>query len=420
MMLTQLNASIRTHNCGYSKKNKTLVMENNMSNNLKEELLIEEDIESIEDDGQIDEYDLTSTPNDFNVMTINSFIEAGSIEIPGFQRNFVWDIRKSSKLIESLLLGLPVPQLFLYESSRNKFLVIDGQQRMMSIFYFVHNRFPRREKRAEIRRLFAENEGLPDNILQDDTYFQPFKLNLSRPSDEKQSKFHGLNYSTLGDYKSQLDLRPIRNIIVKQNSPKDDDSSIYEIFNRLNSGGVNLKPQEIRGCLYHSDFYTMLSTLNYDARWRRVLKMENLDLHMKDIEMLLRCIAMASEYKNYKPSLANFLNSYSKKVKTYNETDIHYMKELFQSYLLAIDAVDPDLFVSEKSRRFNIFIFEAVFVALAQRVLPQRKLIEIQLNNEVIQSILDDEDFQEASIGGTTNTTKFFKRFDVAEKYLNS
>ncbi|WP_016972014.1 DUF262 domain-containing protein [Pseudomonas tolaasii] len=148
------------------------------SNEDMDVLIIDEESDSGDDDFQIDEYDLTATPNDFNVMTINSFIESGSIIIPGFQRNFVWDIKKASKLIESLLLGLPVPQLFLYESARNKFLVIDGQQRMMSIFYFIKKRFPKKEKRAEIRKIFTEYNGIPEEILESDEYFQPFRLVL--------------------------------------------------------------------------------------------------------------------------------------------------------------------------------------------------------------------------------------------------
>jgi uncharacterized protein with ParB-like and HNH nuclease domain len=93
------------------------------------------------DEIQIEEYDITAAPNDFNISTIYSFLESGSVRIPGFQRNFVWDIGRSSKLIESLILGLPVPQIFLYEVGRNDFLVIDGQQRLtnqfISIFTFV-------------------------------------------------------------------------------------------------------------------------------------------------------------------------------------------------------------------------------------------------------------------------------------------
>jgi uncharacterized protein with ParB-like and HNH nuclease domain len=79
------------------------------------------------DDLQVEEYDITAAPNDFNVLTIHSFLESGAVRIPGFQRNYVWDISRASKLIESLILGLPVPQVFLYEVERNKFLVIDGQ-----------------------------------------------------------------------------------------------------------------------------------------------------------------------------------------------------------------------------------------------------------------------------------------------------
>lgn len=390
-----------------------------MENGYEDELLIVEETVSSEEDGYIDEYDLTATPNDFNVMTINNFIESGAIQIPGFQRHFVWDIKKASKLIESLLLGLPVPQLFLYESARNKFLVIDGQQRMMSIFYFIKKRFPRKEKRAEIRKIFEGHDSIPEKILEDDEYFQPFKLSLSKISDEKKSKFHGLNYATLGDYKTQLDLRPIRNIVVKQNSPKNDDSSIYEIFNRLNSGGVNLRPQEIRVCLYHSNFYTMLIRLNYQQSWRTVLRMENIDLHMKDVELILRCLAMAYEYKSYTPSLADFLNKFSKKAKTFEEDKIAYLENLFLSFLDHIKSANSELFIGEKSRRFNIFLFEAVFASLATKKIPNREIFTDPIDSAKLQAILDEKDFQDACVAGTTNTNNVFKRLDVAAQHLD-
>jgi uncharacterized protein with ParB-like and HNH nuclease domain len=384
----------------------------------REELLVDEERDPEDGEGYIDEYDLTATPNDFNVMTINSFIESGAIQIPGFQRNFVWDIKKASKLIESLLLGLPVPQLFLYESARNKFLVIDGQQRMMSIYYFIKKRFPRKEKRAEIRKIFAENDGIPEEVLDDTNYFQQFKLSLSKVSDEKKSRFHGLTYAMLGDYKTQLDLRPIRNIVVKQNSPKNDDSSIYEIFNRLNSGGVNLKPQEIRGCLYHSPFYTMLAKVNYNSIWRQSLNMSNLDLHMKDVELLLRCFAMAYEYRSYKPSLANFLNDFSKKAKGFSTQEIDFLEESFCRFLKSIENLNLSKFVREESRRFNIFLFESLFAALSSREISTKRMLNYEITDTVIDQILEDVDFQAACIAGTTNTNNVFKRFDIIEKYL--
>lgn len=210
------------------------------------------------DEIQIEEYDITAAPNDFNVSTIYNFLQAGSVRIPGFQRNFVWDLGRASKLVESLILGLPVPQIFLYEVGRNDFLVIDGQQRLMSIYYFIKQRFPKKEKRAELRSIFDEHGKIPDEIIHDDRYFENFRLKLAESVPAHPNKFKGLAYATLGTYRTQFDLRTIRNVIVKQNSPKDDDSSMYEIFNRLNTGGINLKSQEIRTSMYHSRFYDML------------------------------------------------------------------------------------------------------------------------------------------------------------------
>lgn len=118
-------------------------------------------------------------------------------------------------------------------------------------------------KRVEIRAIFDKEGKVPDEILHNDDFFEDFKLKLSEKLPNHTNKFHGLNFSTLGDYKTQFDLRPIRNIIVKQNSPAGDDSSMYEVFNRLNTGGINLRPQEIRTSMYHSKFYDMLYRIKY-------------------------------------------------------------------------------------------------------------------------------------------------------------
>ncbi len=151
-------------------------------------------------DASFKDYQITATPNDFNVKTICDFIESGVVKIPSFQRNYVWDLQRASKLIESILIGLPIPQIFLYEEARNSFLVIDGQQRMMSIFYFFKSRFPRKEKRLELRKIFADERKIPERIFADDTYFSKFNLDLPQGTPGTFSRFHGKNYSTLDDY----------------------------------------------------------------------------------------------------------------------------------------------------------------------------------------------------------------------------
>ncbi len=108
-----------------------------------EEETFMEDVASEDEGRSITEYDITASPNDFNVLTISSYLDSGAIIIPSIQRFFTWDLQRSSKFIESLILGLPVPQIFLFEEQRNRFLILDGQQRLMSIYFFTKMRFPR-------------------------------------------------------------------------------------------------------------------------------------------------------------------------------------------------------------------------------------------------------------------------------------
>ena len=367
----------------------------------------------------IAEYDITATPNDFNVMTLNSFIDSGAVIIPGFQRNFVWDISRSSKLIESLLLGLPVPQLFLYEQGRNKFLVIDGQQRLMSIYYFMKKRFPKKEKRSALRSIFNEESKIPEEILHNDEYFEPFNLKLPSQLPDKKNKFHGMNYSTLGEFKTQLDLRPIRNIIVKQNAPSNDNSSMFEVFNRLNTGGMNLKAQEIRTSMYHSDFYKILFEINKNDNWRRLLGSPEPDLHMKDIEILLRSFAMLIDSDSYKPSMTKFLNQFSEKCSKYSSENNKYLLNLFNSFIESCKNIQSESFRSKsRGSLFNIGIFEAVFYAAAKNSFINKELINGFINENDIKRLANDHEFSEALLKGTTHASNVARRLARAQDII--
>lgn len=372
------------------------------------------------DELQVDEYDITATPNDFNVMTLNSFVQSGAVRIPGFQRNYVWDLGRASKLIESLILGLPVPQLFLYEQDRNRFLVIDGQQRLMSIYYFINKRFPRKEKRVELRAVFDREGQIPEDVLHDDEYFESFNLRLPGRLPKHENKFKGLNYSTLGDYKTQFDLRPIRNIVVKQNVPSEDDSSIYEVFNRLNTGGINLRPQEIRTSMYHSSFYDMLYHINAEERWRGILRSTEPDLHMKDIEILLRGFAMLIDGANYAPSMVKFLNQFSKKCETHKEEQNKYLEELFISFLDACSDLPDGAFINKKNRRFNIALYEATFAAICEKAFAKKRLLKGKIKPDRLHKLEEDAKFIVAALEGTTRTTNVEERLKRSRALVGS
>ena len=348
-------------------------------------------------------------------------LKSGAVRIPGFQRNFVWDQVRASKLIKSLILGIPVPQLFLYEQARNRFLVIDGQQRLMSI-YLPSSRESFRERRSKSKfvRFLTKKERFPMRSCMTINFSITSELKLSEKLPNQTNKFHGLNYSTLGDYKTQFDLRPIRNIIVKQNSPANDNSSMYEVFNRLNTGGINLRPQEIRTSMYHSGFYDMLYRVNTDSRWRTILKSPEPDLHMKDIEILLRGLAMLISGDQYAPSMVRFLNQFSRMSESNDSKQNEYLYKLLISFLEACDDLPNDAFVNPKNNQFNIALFEAVFTATCDHAFKKRRILKGEVDGDEVSALERDRQFLSAALEGTTRTANVETRLSRARALIST
>ena len=379
----------------------------------------EDDLNDSSEDISFTEYDISASPNDFNIKTLFDFIGSGVVKIPGFQRNYVWDIKRASKLIESIIIGIPIPQIFLYEEARNRFTVIDGQQRYMTIYYFMNKRFPRNEKRQELRMIFDRNKGIPESILNNNEYFVDFNLTLPTTQPNRKNKFNGLNFFTLDEEdKTSFELRTIRNIIIKQNAPDDEHSVVFEIFNRLNSGGVNLKPQEIRTSLFHSAFYDMLYRINLDTRWRQLTPSSTPDLNMKDVEILLRGFAMLVDGSTYKPSMTKFLNKFSLEAKLFPEGNIKYLEELFLRFSEKAFLEGSKIFHS-KTGKFNISVFESIFVAACFSAFDSKTLDVADIDLEKVAFLKEDEGFIDATQSNTASEKNVSYRLTRAKEMLS-
>jgi uncharacterized protein with ParB-like and HNH nuclease domain len=160
-----------------------------------------------DDEIQPSEYRITSYGADYPVFMLVKQIEDGDIYTPPFQRGYVWDVRMASRFIESLLLGLPVPGIFLsLESDSEKHLIIDGQQRLKTLEFFHRGIF--------------EPTG------------KAFSLN------GVQRDFRGVTIRDLKpEHRRRLSNSVIHATIIRQDSPTEDQSSVFHIFERLNSGG---------------------------------------------------------------------------------------------------------------------------------------------------------------------------------------
>lgn len=367
----------------------------------------------------LDPYEIVSAPNDFNLATLYDFIRKGVVRIPGFQRNYVWDQKRASKLMESILIGLPIPQIFLYEERPNSFLVIDGQQRLMSVYYFREGRFPRTEKRPELRRVFDKNGGIPEDVFRDETYFAKFALQLPPGADGAKNRYHGLTYEDFSDeLRSTFDLRTIRNVIIKQLRPREEDSSaVYEIFNRLNTGGVNLRPQEIRSSMYHSRFIDMLGQVNEEREWRRLFGSQEPDVHLQDIQYLLRTLAVLARSDSYSPSMVRFLDRFSAEARKFSPEQIAYFEALIRGFLRACAAI-PAGAMGVRGRVLSITVLEAVFWAACRSCYEQRRVPGGRLEPAGVDRLRQDPDFEQAVTGQTTHTANLRKRLELAERFI--
>jgi len=230
-------------------------------------------------------YEIVTYPADYTLEGLVSKYRKAQIKVPGFQRKFVWSLPQASKLIESFLLGLPVPAVFLYtDPEDNTLQLIDGQQRLLSIVYFFDGYFgPEERGKRTVFALRGLNEKSP---YLNKTYAQ------LKETDE--SAWNQLNDSVL------------RAFVIKQLNP-GDGTSIYHIFERLNTGGTQLVSQEIRNCVYHGPLNDLLCDLNSDPNWRKLFGKPTGDKRQRDVELILRFLALLYDAREYEKPMKDFL-----------------------------------------------------------------------------------------------------------------
>ena len=267
------------------------------------------EIENLESEDQDREstppnYQIATYPADFTLEVLHQKWKAGDIEVPDFQRKYVWKQSQASRLIESFLMGLPVPAVFLYsERKSQKYLVIDGQQRLRSIFDYFNGLYrPTKDKPATEFRLRGLNE---------------------------ESPFYERAFQTLYEEdQRRLKNAVLRAFVVQQLNP-EDDTSMYHIFERLNTGGTLLANQEIRNCVYHGTFSALLEEINKLPEWRTIMGKPLPDGRARDIELILRFLA-TRDLTGYKEPMKDFLSKFMQKHRHDTDERLKQHRTLFQ------------------------------------------------------------------------------------------
>jgi len=257
------------------------------------------------DDLDYTRYDIASYPTDLTLNGVREMWNTNAIVIPSFQRNFVWTIKQASLLIDSFLCGLPVPPVFFYITDDNNNLVIDGQQRILSIVYFLDGYYGDEDSNKRKR---------------------VFRLHLPEKHPYNNKSFSEIEDA---DQKKLLHFSVLRAINIRQLRPEDNGTSAYHIFERLNTGGTPLSPQEIRNCIFIGPFVSVLKSLNEDESWRKILGKDIHDKHQKDVELILRVFSLFGQEERYEKPMKEFLNINMKKHKTGDTTRVKKFMTLF-------------------------------------------------------------------------------------------
>lgn len=355
----------------------------NMAEKTGELRTIEED-----DDVPYVEFDISVSPSDPTLENLAQQIANDDMIVPFYQRRYVWKIDQASKLIESFLMGLPVPQVFLYVNEEDKLEIIDGQQRILSVKYFFEGYFGEEDNRGRRQR---------------------FKLKgLSA-----RSEYNGKTFEELSDRdKRRLRNSTLRAINIKQLSPNDNYESVFHIFERLNTGGTALKPQEIRNAVYRGAIVEELQELNDDPNWQAILGLKAPDRSQKDVELVLRLFGLFEDWEEYERPMLRYLNQVMRTNTAFDSAKAERFKDRFPNVTeLVRNSLERPF---RPKRVVNSAVLEAVMLTLLED-----ESIDGNKLSENYPKLMNLEAFQELTSGSTTNTETLRKRVRLAKQTLS-
>ena len=337
-------------------------------------------------DASLASYEILTYPADYPLEVLVGKWRKQEIVIPRFQRHFVWAQDKASRLVDSFLKGLPVPSIFLFaDLTTNKLLVVDGHQRIQSIAYFFEGYFGTETNHA--RKVFRLS-GLEDGSLFAGLTYQDLQ-------DQEPSAFAKLNNSVL------------RAFVIRQLHP-DDDTSIYHVFERLNTGSTLLLPQEIRNCVHHGPFNDMLNEVNAFPPWRAIFGSKPVDKRQRDVELILRFLALTERSDVYKKPMKQFLNTYMGSQRAASKSELARLEEKVKTTASRVLDVLGERPFHIKSG-LNAAVFDCTFVAVDQNIDRISDNYRRRYEELVVQ-----EEFLKYVTAGTTDKEIILNRMKLA------
>lgn len=312
---------------------------------------------------------------DITVRQLVDMVSGKEIDVaPEYQRHFVWDDDRESELIESVFLGIPVPSLYMATNNDGSWEVVDGVQRLSTLVHFCGGR-------EQLDRIGKT---------------RPLKLkNL-----KKLTAFNGKVFEDLPkSVQLNFTLRPVR---VTTLNDKSDASVRYDLFERLNTGGVRLHPQEIRNCVFQGKFRNLILRLTENENYRAVVSIPSNEQQRAILEeCILRFFAFYENYENFDHSVVDFLSDY---MAANMDTGPNAGSiELFEETMSTLRQNLPRGIARGNRGSTPLNLYEAIAVGTAQAIASGQ-----QVHFDRLPALLEDDRIKSLTTGAT-NSKKMVK-----------
>lgn len=360
-----------------------------------EEIAIEDENENIEDVPyrSKDPRRLNTQPYDYAVRGLMDMIVEGDLKLnPEYQRNYRWNDKQASRFVESLLLNIPVPVIYLNEEKDTKLTVIDGQQRLASLLRFI------------------KPEELKVNPLFNSMSLEALTLQELRV----RSDLNGLTIRELSsEDRSTLQKRHIRCIVILNES---DSTLKFEVFERLNTGSVKLTDQEVRNCVYNGPLNELLIKATEYPKYQELIKLPTKDQNnMKDAELVLRFFAYRELPKDYSSNYTEYLNDYMEENRIISDARYEELLDIFQTTVdFCYNILGSGVAFRKPSIRENVIngaIYDSQMIVYSY--LPALDTIsseQIKKIKDITLQIFTDDQYRKSISGGTASSTQIKRR----------
>lgn len=327
----------------------------------------------------------------FSVFEYIRKVKDGKIVMnPDFQRNEVWTIEQKSQLIESTMLEIPIPAFYMKKDAQGRLIVVDGLQRTLALRDFLKDDL----RLTGLNALSKVNGYICSEMRKND------KLsNLITRVEDRQLLFY----------------------VISKDTPM---SIVYDIFNRINTGGTKLERQEIRNCIFIGHSTRLLKELSGESVFKKAIDNGISAKRMKDREAALRCIAftLLDYRKSYVRSMDDFLERAMRRINKLSMVEVEDIKKRFLNIMeltLRVFGSSNFRIPSDYTRgRINIAVMETVYYVFYKKT-EQGQSLDNNLMRQSFRTLLKDAEYLDAVRNSTGSPSKVMTRFALAKQIFD-